>query len=404
MYIRIFSRDPAQSAAQFDKYLNFLRLETQKTQKKSQTQSQSQWTIEQCDPVTWQPSQKNPICDINLFVEVPVRLAVPWARFNVYAIGYEDQYAWGWALEKTEIDFTIPLSELTVRESALSTFRRMFRLAQRHSHKPSLPVAIPDGEKPKVGVITVTRNRKAWWINMIQNVVKQRWPVSRLEWILVDDGVADQRLRADVEEFMEKSPGIMIRYVELDSEGVHMTIGEKRNAGVKAAGDDVSVFVMMDDDDHYPVTSIENRVSWLCSRTQTQTQTQTQPVKTSIVYCSMLPMYDVTRYISAMNVPELTLPPKERVSEATLAFTREAWEAQPFLDVSMAEGAGFLEGRENESVEIPCGGVIVSFIHSQNTSSRRIPAEQPPNGCHYGFSDEFFKYIHTIGSQPQPQP
>jgi hypothetical protein len=105
-------------------------------------------------------------------------------------------------------------------------------------------------------------------------------------------------------------------------------------------------------------------------------------------------MYDTTRYISAVNTPPLTIGAAQRVSEATLAFTREFWTARPFPDVSMAEGEGFLTGRETQTAEIPPYGVIVSFIHGRNTSSRRIPAEQPANGCHYGFSDEFFRLVH----------
>jgi hypothetical protein len=107
-------------------------------------------------------------------------------------------------------------------------------------------------------------------------------------------------------------------------------------------------------------------------------------------------MYDVTRYISAMNVPPLTLSVSERVSEASMAFTRAFWVARPFPDVSMAEGEGFLVGREHEAVEIPPYGIIVSFIHGSNASGRRVPADQEPNGCHYGFKDEYFRYLHGL--------
>jgi hypothetical protein len=265
-------------------------------------------------------------------------------------------------------------------------------------------------DKPKVGIITVTRNRKAWWANMLQSVVKQDWPVSRMEWIIVDDGDEDERLGPEVDAFMEKSPGIMIRYVEM---GSPRTIGAKRNAAVEAAAADTTVFVCMDDDDHYPSHSITNRVAWLTRNLPVdkgqkdkgqKDKGQKSRVQSQIGYCSVIPMYDVTRYISAMNVPELELGPAERVSEATLVFTRDAWTARPFPDVSMAEGLGFLEGREEISVEIPPMGIIVSFIHAANSSSRRIPKEEEPNGCHYGFSDEFFKYIHTIGPGPGPGP
>jgi len=367
MLIRIFAfRDIG-----ITKYLNFLRLE-----------NKGNWTVEQCDPLKWTPARG----DIHIYVDIPVRIAVPWAAFNVYAA---DTVFDMWAWTKSEMDMTISAKELTSRESALKVLRGMFRAALKGQHPPMLPVAVA-AACPKVGIITLTRNRKDWWINMLQNVVKQDWPVSRLEWIIVDDGDEDQRLSSLVEEFMEKSPGIMIRYVEMTTP---RTIGAKRNAAVEAAGADVTVFAVMDDDDHYPTGSIATRVAWL-NRAMPTGKLQSQ-----VAYCSVLPMYDLTRYISAMNVPELELGPAERVSEASLVFTREAWVARPFPDVNMAEGIGFLEGREAISVEMPSKGVIVSFIHTKNSSSRRIPKDQEPNGCHYGFADEFFRYLHTIGTK-----
>jgi hypothetical protein len=158
----------------------------------------------------------------------------------------------------------------------------------------------------------------------------------------------------------------------------------------------------MDDDDHYPKDSVGRRVAWLHRDLRAKETKDKKPAavkqQSQIGYCSVLPMYDVTRYISAVNVPTLENGPAERVSEASLVFTRAAWSARPFPEVSMAEGLGFLEGREAESVEIPPNDVIVSFIHKGNTSSRRMPAAQEPNGCHFGFADEFFTYIHKIGS------
>jgi hypothetical protein len=110
-------------------------------------------------------------------------------------------------------------------------------------------------------------------------------------------------------------------------------------------------------------------------------------------------MYDCKRYISAINVPPLDLGAEERVSEASLAFTREFWMARKFpAAVSVAEGEGFLSGRVGETVEIPPEGVIVSFLHGANATSRRVPDSSEPNGCHYGFEDEFFAYISGLAS------
>jgi glycosyltransferase involved in cell wall biosynthesis len=209
---------------------------------------------------------------------------------------------------------------------------------------------------------------------MVANVTGQKWPSKKLVWILVDDG----SLAAEVATLK----GII--------EVVHVivpepaSIGLKRNRGILAAPADVTRFVVMDDDDHYPPDSVGRRLPWISI------------AATGASYCSTLPMYDVTRYISAMNVPPLTLAPAERVSEASLAFTRAFWSARPFPEVSMAEGEGFLAGREQEAVEIPPYGIMVSFIHGANVSGRRVPANQEPNGCHYGFKDEYFRYIHGL--------
>ena len=360
MLVRIF----AFQDVGIDRYLNFLRLEMG---------NGSAWQIEHCDPIKWSPSPG----DIHIYIDVPVRIAVPFAKFNIFTTNMEVPM---WAWTKTEMDLILTTTAIVDRKSAIPTLRRAMKAAIKFSHPPALPTGNV-AEKPKVGIITLTRNRKKWWGNMVHNVVTQSWPLNRLEWIIVDDGDDGERLGDEVETFMEKKPGFVIRYTESPK---RLTIGAKRNAAVKAASEDTTVFVCMDDDDHYPKDSIGARVAWL------------KDSKTKVAYCSTIPMYDLTRYISAMNVPELELGPAERISEATLAFTRDAWNDRPFPDVNMAEGIGFLEGREEISVEIPSKGVIVSFIHSANSSSRRIPAEQEPNGCHYGFADEFFKYLHSI--------
>jgi hypothetical protein len=266
-------------------------------------------------------------------------------------------------------------------------WERVLTEARRRSRATAaLPVAPPKGAvPPKVAILTVTRNRAEWWPNMIQNVTQQSWPVSRLEWVIVDDSDADKRLGDRVAELRTRTPALTIHYVPLDA---GETIGAKRNRAVAAASADVDVFVCMDDDDHYPANSLANRVSWL----------PPTRVGSEIAYCSVLPMYDIRRYISAINVPPLRDEPADRVSEATLAFTRAAWTTRPFPEVSMGEGHAFVAGRESQTVEMPPAGVIVSFLHKGNTSSRRIPADQEPNGSHYGFSDPYFRFLHTVGA------
>jgi hypothetical protein len=276
------------------------------------------------------------------------------------------------------------------RSEALRGFRdgwaRVIQRAVRGSHASGLPVAPPRGTvPPKVAVVTLTRNRAEWWGNMVQNITGCAWPPSRLEWVVLDDSDdGGAALGPKVQALSEKVP-FTVRYLPAVR---GETLGEKRNAAVAAASADCDMFVMMDDDDHYPSGSVATRLSWLAGGNDGSA---------GAVYCATIPMYDVRRYISAMNVPPLIGGPAERVSEATLAFTRGFWAARGFPAVGMAEGEGFIAGREAQAKEIPPVGVIVSFIHKGNTSSRRVPADQEANGCHYGFKDEYFTYLHTIG-------
>jgi hypothetical protein len=87
----------------------------------------------------------------------------------------------------------------------------------------------------------------------------------------------------------------------------------------------------------------------------------------------------------------------ERVSEATLVFTRAFWEERKFDDIQIAEGNTFIHGREQVCRELSPQDVIVSLVHSKNTSSRKIPEFKEANGCHYGFNEQLFSMVTQIG-------
>jgi hypothetical protein len=251
--------------------------------------------------------------------------------------------------------------------------------------KTAPPVGLPPrapaiSDLPHVAIISVTRNRPKWFTNMARNILLTDYPTTNFTWIIADDGDSG-RIDTAVAKFQEKNPMIRVKYLSYPKQ---LYLGAKRNRACEAAPADASVFVMMDDDDHYPKNSLIARVAWLLGS------------KRECVYCSTIPIYDVGRYVSAINVPPLDLSPAERVSEATLCFTRKFWTDRKFPGpVSIAEGEGFIAGREEQTAEIPPEGVIVSFIHGGNSSSRRVPTGEP-NGCHFGFDDEYFSYISSL--------
>jgi glycosyltransferase involved in cell wall biosynthesis len=165
---------------------------------------------------------------------------------------------------------------------------------------------------------------------------------------------------------------------------VPLTIGAKRNLGVEKASHDILVF--LDDDDVYPNNSIVTRVAYMSAEPRKQ-----------CVFSTTIPCYDIHETKSFMNVPPITLPMCERVSEATLCFTREFWNARKFPDQQIAEGGAFIRGREQMCRELSPQDIIVSLVHKKNTSSRKAPAGTEANGCHYGFADELFTLVSEIG-------
>ena len=87
----------------------------------------------------------------------------------------------------------------------------------------------------------------------------------------------------------------------------------------------------------------------------------------------------------------------ERVSEATLIFTKKFWEERKFSEIQIAEGDAFIRGREQMCRELSPQEVIVSLVHPLNTSSRKTPDFKEPNGCHYGFNEKLFAMVSEIG-------
>lgn len=237
----------------------------------------------------------------------------------------------------------------------------------------SLEERLPkEAELPSVSVVTLTKDRRPFMHLAKYCFLGQAYPQEKLEWVIVDDGI-DQ-----IKDVVSDLPNV--KYILLEGEN---TIGKKRNIGVEQAKHDI--IVMMDDDDVYPGNSILSRVAMML----------TEPKK-QCLFSTVIPCYDIHGKSSFMNVPPISLPMSQRVSEATLCFTREFWNERKFPEEQIAEGDKFVSGREQACREMSPQDVIVSLAHKKNTSSRRLPPMEEPNGSHYGFSEELFTLITEI--------
>jgi hypothetical protein len=228
---------------------------------------------------------------------------------------------------------------------------------------------IAESDLPCISIVTLTYNRTEFIPLAKYSYLIQSYPPDKLEWVIVNDG----------ENIEEQLIGISnVNYIQLDKK---LNISEKRNIGVLNAM--YPYICMMDDDDVYPNNSILTRISLLLKSPEKE-----------CVFCTTIPCYDIEKKISFMNVPPITLEMSERVSEATLCFSKKFWEERNFQD-EIAEADKFIRGREQMCREISPQEIIVSLVHHKNVSSRKIFGES--NGCHYGFCDELFLLVDNIG-------
>ena len=229
---------------------------------------------------------------------------------------------------------------------------------------------------PDISIVTITKDRRPFMPLAKYCYLLQTYPEEKMEWVIVDDG------EDSIEDTLIGIPNVT--YVRCEP---GLSIGAKRNLGVEKSLYDV--IVMCDDDDVYPENTVLHRVAMMMK----------EPAK-ECAFCTTIPCYDITQYSSFMNVPPMTLPMAQRVSEATLIFTRKFWEENRFDDATqIAEGDAFIRGREHMCRELSPQEVIVSLVHPKNTSSRKIPKFEEPNGCHYGFNEKLFALVSEIGQE-----
>jgi Glycosyl transferase family 2 len=273
------------------------------------------------------------------------------------------------------------------------TFRPLLQLIQSIvlSRRPSkgvvhCPPLLLIDDCPPITIITPTYNRKKLIDIAFHNLLATDYPRNKIEWIVIEDNEKTPHMASDkIVQFQVQVPDLRIKYIPIEG---RMTIGEKRNCAIREASNDIILF--MDDDDHYPSTSFRRRVAWLTKGVKRGKTEHT------IACCTTLALYDLQRGVSAVNVPPFDIAFAQRISEATLTFRKSAWEERPFPLVSISEGEAWLQGREDQVIEIPPQQIIVAFTHGNNQTSRRIPPSDQPPSCFWGFPKEYLVFIHGL--------
>lgn len=314
-------------------------------------------------------------CTLCIHICEPYAVWFPWSRVSCMVVSN-----WNNEWNGYNDSFYIKIDSFNIGKDEISSLVNIYQdtIESQGPNSVVLPPLLKVENCPFISVITLVYNRPKFIENACLNLLSTDYPKDKIEWIVVDDSEADKSPSNRVVQFQGQFPGV-VTYIPLTKKVV---IGQKRNLAVERAKH--NIILMMDDDDHYPVTSFRRRVAYLTKGLRVY----------ECAVCTTIAMYDLTTGVSAVNVPPFDISFGKRCSEATLTFTKDFWLKKGFPIVDVAEGEGFLDGRETQVCEIPPQQIIVALSHGTNASQRKVPAGDP--GCFWGFPKELLEFLHGL--------
>ena len=244
-------------------------------------------------------------------------------------------------------------------------------------------------ELPSISIVTTTYNRKKIFPLAIYNYNSFSYPRDKLEWIIVDDSVEEQRISSLLPPEDSRAK-YNIKYVMLDDK---KSIAEKRNIGVQMAKNDF--VLLMDDDDYFYPDTLTTRIN------------EYMNVKRDLPYKKMmgftkLGCFDVERYVSWIDVTKGAELLPNAIAGSSLIFERDFYtENNQFNNESKKNGFDtFLKGNEHVFMEQSWEKQFVVLSHKNCIMGKHAPQKQDSNGCHFGFSKKLFDFIIELFKEP----
>jgi len=200
---------------------------------------------------------------------------------------------------------------------------------------------------PLVSVVTPTYNRRRFIPSLIQCFLNQKYPMDRMEWIVLDDG--SDSVEDIFMAYKDKLP--MLNYIRTEEKQL---IGAKRNRLNREAKG--SIIVAMDDDDYYP----SDRVSHVVTKFK-------QFPEIELAGSSEIYMY----YTDIKTVYKLGPYNKNHATNGTMAW-RKSYALKNNYDetVTHAEEKSFLESYRNPMIQLDPYKVMLVISHSENTFNK----------------------------------
>ena len=222
----------------------------------------------------------------------------------------------------------------------------MGKKKEKHGKKPTTTM-------PFVSVCTPTYNRRPFFSTLFECFKNQDYPMSRIEWIIVDDGTDK------VKDLIDAANIPQIKYFELDEK---KTLGFKRNYIDQSKG---SIIVYMDDDDYYPPDRISHAVDRL--------------LKNPKALCAgSSELYIYFKHIQKMYQFGPYGP--NHATAGTFAFRRDLLKITRYNESAcLAEEKEFLHNYTIPFVQLDPLKTILVFSHNQNTFDKKKLLAQPPS-------------------------
>lgn len=196
-----------------------------------------------------------------------------------------------------------------------------------------------------VSVLTPTYNRRKFLPSLIECYKAQDYPLTSMEWIIVDDG-------EDCVKDVFQLTGIPnIRYIRLEEK---LLIGAKRNILNREAKG--SILVAMDDDDYYSPKRVSHAVKMLTS----------SPLQ--VAGSSQMYLY----YTDVKQIYKVGPYGETHATNGTMAWKKEYANTHSYDEtVAFAEERSFLVNYTTPLVQLDPLEVMLVISHSDNTYNKK---------------------------------
>lgn len=211
--------------------------------------------------------------------------------------------------------------------------------------------SVGSSEKPFVSVLTPTYNRRRFLPSLIQCYKAQTYPLTSMEWIVLDDGT--DCVKDVFDEAAKTIPNL--RYIRREPVPDKLLIGAKRNIlNDEAKGD---ILIAMDDDDFY----FPERVAHVVYKFA-------QQPKYELAGSSEVYMY----YTDIQTIYKLGPYDSKHATNGTMAWRKSYAKSHRYDEtVTHAEERSFLDDYIHPMIQLDPFKVMLVISHSENTFDKR---------------------------------